>query len=84
MLPFCLVEEVGFWVTPITLLICMAFQLINEVGRVLENPFTNHWPALPLSAMSLTIERNLRQALGETELPPAQEPFTRRKLRVLM
>ena len=32
-------------------------------------------PALPLSAMSLTIERNLRQALGETDLPAPQAPI---------
>jgi len=83
-LPFCLVEQLHFWVIPVTLLICMSFQLINEVGRVLENPFTNFWPALPLSAMSLTIERNLRQALGETELPPAEAPITRGRVRVLM
>ena len=60
----------------------MAFQLINEVGRILENPFTMFWPALPLSAMSLTIERNLRQALGETDIPKPQPRIN--KNRVLM
>jgi len=74
-LPFCIVKELGFWVIPANLVICMAFQLINEVGRVLENPFLTYWPSLPLSAMSLTIERNLRQALGEKELPPPQAPI---------
>lgn len=73
-LPFFLVHALGWWVIPANLIICMSFQLINEVGRVLENPFTNFWPALPLSAMSKTIERNLRQALGESNLPPGEEP----------
>ena len=73
LLPLCLVDQVSFWVIPANLFICMAFQLINEVGRALENPFTMFWPALPLSAMSITIERNLRQALGETEIPDAQQ-----------
>ena len=73
LLPLCLVDQVSFWVIPANLFICMAFQLINEVGRALENPFTMFWPALPLSAMSITIERNLRQALGETELPAPQQ-----------
>jgi putative membrane protein len=73
--PLCLVKELGFWVIPANLIICMAFQLINEVGRILENPFTTFWPSLPLSAMSLTIERNLRQALGETDLPAPQAPI---------
>ena len=54
-------------------LVCMCFQMINEVGRALENPFEDIWPALPLTAISLTIERNLREALEEEELPPPQE-----------
>ena len=62
----------------------MAFQLINEVGRALENPFTQFWPALPLSAMSLTIERNIRQALGESELPPGEQAKKHQGISVLM
>ena len=72
LLPLALVHELGWWIVPVNVLICMCFQMVNEVGRVLENPFENIWPALPLSAMSLTIERNLRQALNETELPDGQ------------
>ena len=82
LLPLATVQELGFWVIPANLMICMAFQLINEVGRILETPFSTFWPALPLSAMSLTIERNLRQALGETDLPAPQAPIN--KGRVLM
>lgn len=73
LLPLCLVNELGWWIIPVNTLICMAFQMINEVGRVLENPFEDIFPALPLSAMSLTIERDLRQALGEVDLPDAQK-----------
>jgi len=36
---------------------------------VLEDPFTMFWPALPLSALSTTIELNLRERLGERDLP---------------
>ena len=74
LLPLCLVDQIGWWIIPVNLIICMVFQLINDVGRVLENPFTTNWPALPLSAMSLTIERNLRQALGESDLPEPEAP----------
>ena len=81
-LPIALVHDIGLWVVPVNLVICMAFQLINEVGRVLENPFTNNWPALPLSAMSITIERNLRQALKEKNLPEPQQRL--KKFAVLM
>jgi putative membrane protein len=75
LLPLTLVHDIHLWIVPVNLVICMSFQLINEVGRVLENPFTTFWPALPLSAMSVTIERNLRQALEEESLPPAHQPI---------
>lgn len=83
-LPICIVDQIGWWVIPTNLAICMAFQLINEVGRALENPFTSFWPALPLSAMSLTIERNIRQIRGETDLPPGQQPLQHKGITVLM
>jgi putative membrane protein len=66
------------WVAiPLTTLVCMAFTLIGEVGRVLEDPFTMFWPALPLSALSRTIEVNLRERIGETDLPPMLTPNER-------
>jgi ion channel-forming bestrophin family protein len=62
---------------PLSFMVCLAFTLINEVGRVLEDPFTTFWPALPLSALSRTIEVNLRQRLGEEDLPPMLQPDDR-------
>lgn len=61
----------------LTILVCLSFALISEVGRVLESPFTLFWPALPLSALATTIEINLRQRLGDPELPPAPMPDER-------
>ena len=77
-------ETLGWWVVPTNLAICMAFQLINEVGRAPENPFTMFCPALPLSAMSLTIERNIRQALGEADLPAGEASTKHKGISVLM
>lgn len=79
MMPLGLVGTVdNDWViVPLTVVVCLAFSLISESGRVLENPFTMFWPALPLSAMSKTIEINLRQRLGETDLPAAPKPDDR-------
>ncbi len=66
------------WIAiPMTVLVCLSFALISEVGRVLEDPFTMFWPALPLSAMATTIEINLRQRLGERELPVMPKPDAR-------
>ncbi|HVH99530.1 MAG TPA: bestrophin family ion channel [Enhygromyxa sp.] len=79
LLPLALVTGLGNdWVAiPLTILVCLSFALISEVGRVLEDPFTMFWPALPLSAMATTIEINLRQRLGDRDLPAAPKPNAR-------
>jgi putative membrane protein len=74
LLPFAIVDELVWLTIPINVLICLSFMLISEAGRVLEDPFTLFWNGLPLTAMSKTIEHNLRNRLGETELPPLPKP----------
>lgn len=77
LMPMGTVSDIGWAAVPLTMLICLGFVLINEVGRVLEDPFTMFWPALPLAALSTTIEINLRQRLGDTDLPPMAKPDAR-------
>jgi putative membrane protein len=74
LLPLATIAELGWWVVPVNTLVCLSFMLINETGRVLEDPFTMFWNGLPLMALSRTIEVNLRQRLGETDLPPIPGP----------
>ncbi|MCO4747848.1 MAG: hypothetical protein KC912_23835 [Proteobacteria bacterium] len=71
MLPFSLVHELGMMAIPMNVLVCLAFALISEAGRVLEDPFSLFWNGLPLHALSIKIERNLRERLGDGELPPS-------------
>jgi putative membrane protein len=72
--PAAVVADMGWLTVPVNVLVCLAFALISEAGRVLEDPFTEFVTGLPLDAMSLTIERNLLHSLGETEVPPAPKP----------
>lgn len=72
--PLAMVSDLGWFVIPINVLVCLAFALISEAGRVLEDPFTMFWNGLPLMSMSRTIEVNLRQRLGDTGLPPIPTP----------
>jgi putative membrane protein len=74
LLPLALVHALGWLTVPVCTLICLAFALISEAGRVLEDPFTTFWNGLPLSALSRTIERDLRDRLGEGDLPPPLQP----------
>ncbi len=66
--PLGLVEALQWFVIPINILVCLSFTLISEAGRVLEDPFTMFWNGLPLHNMSLTIERNLGDRLGDEDL----------------
>jgi ion channel-forming bestrophin family protein len=67
--PFSIVHETSWGAIPINLAVCLGFTFISETGRVLEDPFNQYWNTLPLSSLSITIERNVRQRLGDTELP---------------
>jgi ion channel-forming bestrophin family protein len=72
LLPLAIIDDLEWWAIPISIVVCLAFKLISEVGAVLEDPFTHAWDALPLHALSRTIERNLRDALGDSLPPPAK------------
>lgn len=74
MLPFSLVHDLGFVAVPMNMVVCLAFALISEAGRVLEDPFSLFFNGLPLSNLSTKIERNLRERLGHMDLPPSVEP----------
>ena len=63
------------WLTiPIALIIELLFSLIDRAGSILQDPFQNHPSDTPMMAISRTIEINLRQQLGETELPDPLAP----------
>ncbi|HEX5656516.1 MAG TPA: bestrophin family ion channel [Polyangiales bacterium] len=72
LLPLAIINDLEWWSIPVSIVVCLAFKLISEVGAVLEDPFTHAWDALPLHALSRTIERNLRDALGDSMPPPAE------------
>lgn len=66
--PLGMVEILSWLVVPINVLVCLSFTLISEAGRVLEDPFSLFWNGLPLHNMSMTIERNLGDRLGDEVL----------------
>ena len=74
MLPFGLVASLG-WVTPlISAVIAYAFFGLDALSEELEEPFGLAANQLPLTALSRTIEINLLEALGETDIPPDIAP----------
>ena len=74
MLPLALVMTMG-WYTPLgSTLVGFIFLALDKIGRDLEFPFDNTIYDVPMSALTTTIEINLRQLLGETILPEPEKP----------
>jgi putative membrane protein len=68
--PLGVVEDVGWAVVPLNIVVCMGFTLISETGRVLEDPFNHFYNSLPITSIAVNIERNITQRLGDAPLPP--------------
>ncbi|WP_088844219.1 bestrophin family protein [Hymenobacter gelipurpurascens] len=63
------------WLTvPFSVLVSWVFNTIEVVGHTSENPFENEMNDVPMTAICRSIEIDLRQMLGETEVPPKLEP----------
>ena len=63
------------WLTvPVALIIMFLFSLIEMAGTILQDPFENHPSDPPITAISRTIDINLRQQLGETDFPEPLVP----------
>ncbi len=74
LLPVGMVENLG-WFTPLgSTLVGFMFLALDKIGRDLENPFDNAVSDVPLTAITKAIEINLRQLLGEAELPEPEKP----------
>ena len=78
LLPFSMVPELlhlgkwGFWVSiPITALIGWVYVMMEIVGDYSENPFQGMANDIPMLSLCRIIEIDLREMLGETDLPPA-------------
>jgi putative membrane protein len=58
-------------VIPFSMLICWMYTSLDQVGESTENPFEGSPNDVPISQMSRTIEIDMREILGETDLPQA-------------
>ena len=76
-LPFSMIPELmeigdyGLWLSvPITALIGWIYVMMEVVGDYTENPFQGMANDIPMMSLCRVIEIDLREMLGETELPP--------------
>ncbi len=79
-LPFSMIPELmkigdwGLWLSiPITALIGWIYVMMEVVGDYSENPFQGMANDIPMMSLCRTIEIDLREMLGEQDLPPQVE-----------
>jgi ion channel-forming bestrophin family protein len=59
---------------PFSVLISWVYTSLEQVGESTENPFEGSANDVPISQMSRTVEIDIREILGEVDLPPALQP----------
>ncbi len=80
LLPFSMIPELmeigdwGIWLSiPITALIGWVYVMMEVIGDYTENPFQGMPNDIPMMSLCRVIEIDLREMLGETDLPPKVE-----------
>ncbi len=71
---FARLGDWGAWISiPFTALVSWIFLVMELIGDYSENPFEGMGNDVPMLSLCRTIEIDLREMLGETELPPPIE-----------
>ena len=74
LLPFGLVRDLGPLMPPAVLIIAFAFLLLSRISLLLEDPFGLRPNDLPLTTLCRVIEIDMRDAIGETDVPKPLQP----------
>ncbi|WP_274475130.1 bestrophin family protein [Mangrovimonas aestuarii] len=68
-------ESVGAFAIPIGTLIGYVFLTTHSIGQTLLNPFEDLPTGIPLNQITRTIEINLLETLGDSEIPEPVQPI---------
>ncbi len=72
--PFGLVDSIGLMTPVVVAIVAYTFFGLDALGDEIEEPFGLLANDLPLDAICRGIEIDLRQALGDPDIPPALQP----------
>lgn len=67
LLPFGLTDYLGIIIVPLTILISASFLFIEKMAIHLQDPFENKPTDTPMTSISRTIERDLREMIRDYE-----------------
>ncbi|MCC9167728.1 bestrophin family protein [Pontibacter harenae] len=75
LLPFVFVDELGWASIPVSVIISFVFLCLDLVGERAEDPFENRLEDVPLTALSMTIETNLKEQWGSKDFPSPKQAY---------
>ena len=75
-------DQMIWFVIPFSVIVSWVFWLMESMGEYSENPFEGLYNDVPITAISVSIERDIRQMIEEKEedLPKDIEPTTKYKI----
>lgn len=74
MLPFGMLHSTDAFVIPICFFVALFFATIEGVALQLQDPFRNRGSDTPMTALCNTIEIDLRQMVGDSDVPEKLKP----------
>lgn len=78
LLPFGMLSffrsELSWIIIPLSILVSGVFIIMERTGAANEDPFENQVTDIPMTAICNSIERDLREMLGEKDLPKELKP----------
>jgi putative membrane protein len=74
LLPFGLVHSIGFMTPFVVAIVAYTFFGLDALGDEIEEPFGTEPNDLPLDAICRTIETDLRESIGDRDLPAPLAP----------
>lgn len=72
LLPFALIDVLGFMEIPLVVAIAASFLLIEKMAINLQDPFENKPTDTPVTTIARNIEKDLRQMLHEQDSAPEE------------
>ncbi len=73
LVPLAFIEELSWFNIPLSLTINFVFLTLDLVGQYTEDPFENRIADVPLTAIALTIEENIKE-MARIEMPTTALP----------
>lgn len=68
-------ENANYSLIPAIFLIGWVFFMVEGIGHYMQDPFELNRNVIPMDAMSRVVERDLKAAVGETDLPDPVQPM---------